>query len=159
MRILAHGGQVDHHFDHHSPDPDSIQEVRSWRGDGGNGEGYFSCRKDGRWEGRYTTEGNRRSVNGKTKQDATEKLVTTMEQWIRHSLRASNARRSRLSRPTDWLFSGVVICCNADSSRWTKEREMRGAFMSVQERIATYLEDMTPNENVELKDFGACRRR
>ena len=85
--------------------------------------------------------------------------MTTMEQWIRHSLRASNARRSRLSRPTDWLFSGVVICCNADSSRWTKEREMRGAFMSVQERIATYLEDMTLNENVELKDFGACRRR
>jgi hypothetical protein len=36
---------------------------------------------------------------------------------------------------------------------------MRRAFVSIQEGIATYSEDMTLNENVELGDFGACRRR
>ena len=36
---------------------------------------------------------------------------------------------------------------------------MRRAFMSIQKGIATYSEDMTLNANVELGDFGACRRR
>jgi hypothetical protein len=36
---------------------------------------------------------------------------------------------------------------------------MRKAFMSTQEGIATYLEDMTLDEYVELGDFGARRRR
>ena len=36
---------------------------------------------------------------------------------------------------------------------------MRRAFMSIQKGIPTYLEDMTLNANVELGDFGACRRR
>lgn len=36
---------------------------------------------------------------------------------------------------------------------------MRKAFMTVQKGIATYSEDMTLNANVELGDFGACRRR
>ncbi len=37
---------------------------------------------------------------------------------------------------------------------------MRRAFMSIQKGIAThYLEDMTLDANVELGDFGACRRR
>ena len=35
---------------------------------------------------------------------------------------------------------------------------MRRAFMSNQSGIATYLEDMTLNANVELGDFGTCRR-
>jgi hypothetical protein len=36
---------------------------------------------------------------------------------------------------------------------------MRRAFMSVQEAITTYIEDMKLCENIELGDFGACRRR
>jgi len=36
---------------------------------------------------------------------------------------------------------------------------MRRAFMSIQKGIATYSEDMTLDANVELGDFGACRRR
>jgi hypothetical protein len=36
---------------------------------------------------------------------------------------------------------------------------MRRAFMSMQKGTATYSEDMTLHANVELGDFGACRRR
>ncbi len=36
---------------------------------------------------------------------------------------------------------------------------MREAFMCTQKVIATYLEDMTFGANLELGDFGACRRR
>ena len=36
---------------------------------------------------------------------------------------------------------------------------MRGAFMSTREVITTYLKDMTLDANLELGDFGACRRR
>jgi hypothetical protein len=36
---------------------------------------------------------------------------------------------------------------------------MRRAFMSIHKEIATYPKDMTLNANVELGDFGACRRR
>ncbi len=36
---------------------------------------------------------------------------------------------------------------------------MREAFMSIQIGITTYSEGMTLNANVELGDFGACRRR
>jgi hypothetical protein len=36
---------------------------------------------------------------------------------------------------------------------------MRRAFVSIQEAITTYLEDMTLYENTKLGDFGACRRR
>ena len=36
---------------------------------------------------------------------------------------------------------------------------MRQAFMSVQEGVTTYLEDMTLYEYFELRDIGACRRR
>ena len=36
---------------------------------------------------------------------------------------------------------------------------MRRAFMSTQEVITTYVEDMTLYEHLELGDFGACRRR
>jgi hypothetical protein len=35
---------------------------------------------------------------------------------------------------------------------------MRQAFVSIQ-KGATYLKDMTLDANVELGDFGACRRR
>jgi integrase len=44
----------------------------------GNGEGAISRRKDGRWEGRYTTESNRRSVYGKTKREIAQKLARTI---------------------------------------------------------------------------------
>jgi hypothetical protein len=36
---------------------------------------------------------------------------------------------------------------------------MRRAFMSIQKGISPYLEDLTLDANVELGDFGACRRR
>ncbi len=36
---------------------------------------------------------------------------------------------------------------------------MRNAYMSTQMGIAAYSEDMTLNADVELGDFGACRRR
>jgi hypothetical protein len=36
---------------------------------------------------------------------------------------------------------------------------MRQAFMFTKKGIATYLEDMTLGANIELGDFGACRRR
>ena len=39
-----------------------------------------------------------------------------------------------------------------------RRSEMRQAFMSIQ-KGATYLKDMTLDANVELGDFGACRRR
>ena len=54
-----------------------------------------------------------------------------------------------------WL---VAVCCTSGSARSTKEMEMRRAVMSIQEGVATYVGDMTV-ENVELGDFGACRRR
>ena len=36
---------------------------------------------------------------------------------------------------------------------------MRRAFMSIQKRVTTYLEDMKLRENIEPWDFSACRRR
>ena len=36
---------------------------------------------------------------------------------------------------------------------------MRGAFMSIQTGLSTYLKDMTLDANAELGDLGACRRR
>ena len=36
---------------------------------------------------------------------------------------------------------------------------MREAFMSKQNQIASYLEDMKLNANLEPGDFGTCRRR
>ena len=33
---------------------------------------------------------------------------------------------------------------------------MRATFMSIQKGIATYPEDMTVNEHVELGHFGTC---
>ncbi len=36
---------------------------------------------------------------------------------------------------------------------------MRRVFMSNQNEFAIYLEDMTLNANLELGDFGTCRRR
>jgi hypothetical protein len=36
---------------------------------------------------------------------------------------------------------------------------MRRAFMPTQTGIATYLEELTLDANVELGDLGACRRR
>ena len=36
---------------------------------------------------------------------------------------------------------------------------MRTGFMSTREVITTYLKDMTLYANLELGDFGACRRR
>ncbi len=37
---------------------------------------------------------------------------------------------------------------------------MRAAFMSIERACLTYLEGMTlASQNVELGDFGACRRR
>ena len=36
---------------------------------------------------------------------------------------------------------------------------MRGAFMYAQTGLFTDLKDMTRDANVELGDFGACRRR
>ncbi len=36
---------------------------------------------------------------------------------------------------------------------------MRRAFMFNQKRVSIHLEDMTLYANVELGDFGACRRR
>jgi hypothetical protein len=36
---------------------------------------------------------------------------------------------------------------------------MRQAFMSTQEGVTTYLEDMTLYEHFEPGDCGACRRR
>ncbi len=36
---------------------------------------------------------------------------------------------------------------------------MRPAFMSTREVITTYLKDMTLHANLELGNFGACRRR
>jgi hypothetical protein len=74
-------------------------------------------------------------------------------------LRDLHAQRSRLRRAINRLPSVVAFCYHPDNSRSTKEREMRRAFMSIQKGIASYVEDMTLNENVELGDFGACRRR
>jgi CubicO group peptidase (beta-lactamase class C family) len=67
--------------------------------------------------------------------------------------------RSTLSRPTNRLPAGAATCCTPDNSRSTEETEMRKAFMSTQKGIAAYPEDMTLSGNVELGDFGACRRR
>jgi hypothetical protein len=36
---------------------------------------------------------------------------------------------------------------------------MRQAFMCIEKGHSTYLEDMMLSENIELGDFGACRRR
>ena len=36
---------------------------------------------------------------------------------------------------------------------------MRKAYMSIPKEITTYSEAMTLNADVELGDFGACRRR
>jgi len=36
---------------------------------------------------------------------------------------------------------------------------MRGAFMSIQTGLPTYLEDLTLDANIEPWNFGACRRR
>ncbi len=36
---------------------------------------------------------------------------------------------------------------------------MRQTFMSTQKVMATYLEEMTLDANLEPGDFGACRRR
>ncbi len=36
---------------------------------------------------------------------------------------------------------------------------MRRAIISIQQRPATYVEDMTRNANVKLGDFSPCRRR
>jgi integrase len=41
----------------------------------GNGEGSISRRKDGRWEGRYTVNGKRRGVYGKTRKEVADKLA------------------------------------------------------------------------------------
>jgi integrase len=41
----------------------------------GNGEGGISRRKDGRWEGRYSSGKQRRSVYGKTRKEVAEKLT------------------------------------------------------------------------------------
>ena len=65
----------------------------------------------------------------------------------------------RLSRPTSRLPSGVEIWCNTGDSPSTRERKMRQAFMSIQEVINTYVEDMKLHEHFEPWDFGACRRR
>lgn len=44
----------------------------------GNGEGGINRRKDGRWEGRYHVGKKRRSVYGKTRKEAAEKLAKAM---------------------------------------------------------------------------------
>lgn len=36
---------------------------------------------------------------------------------------------------------------------------MREAFMATQKRASVYLKGMTLRANVDLGDFGACRRR
>ena len=46
-----------------------------------------------------------------------------------------------------------------DNADRPKEREMRGAFTSIQMGLATYSEDLTLNANAQLGDSGACRRR
>jgi integrase len=47
----------------------------------GNGEGGISRRKDGRWEGRYTTtDGKRRSVYGKAKREVAQKLARAISE-------------------------------------------------------------------------------
>jgi hypothetical protein len=54
----------------------------------------------------------------------------------------------------------VALCYTPYDGRSKEEREMRRAFMSIKKGIATYyLEDMKLYANVELGDFGACRRR
>jgi len=57
------------------------------------------------------------------------------------------------------LPSPEAISYTLDSSRSTKEKDMRRAFISIQMAIATYSKDMTLAANVELGDLGACRRR
>ena len=47
----------------------------------GNGEGGISRRKDGRWEGRYTTtDGKRRSVYGKARREVAQKLARAISE-------------------------------------------------------------------------------
>ncbi len=60
---------------------------------------------------------------------------------------------------SDRLPCRVAISYPIENSQSTKEREMRGAYISKQNRIASYLEDMTLNADLELGDFGTCRRR
>jgi hypothetical protein len=48
---------------------------------------------------------------------------------------------------------------HSDGSRSIKEQEMRRAFMSILQGTVTHTKDMTLDANLELGDFGACRRR
>jgi hypothetical protein len=56
------------------------------------------------------------------------------------------------------LRSGHLLHSRQTANR-PRRSEMRQAFMTIQKGIATYSEDMTLDANVELGDFGACRRR
>jgi hypothetical protein len=54
----------------------------------------------------------------------------------------------------------MALCFTSSTgANLPKEREMRPAFMSIEEAFLTYSEGMTLEaKNTELGDFGACRR-
>ena len=71
----------------------------------------------------------------------------------------SDNGRCCLTERTNRLPFGAATCCTSGNCPPTKENEMRRAFMSIQKGSSTYLKDLTLDANLELGDFGACRRR
>jgi hypothetical protein len=63
-----------------------------------------------------------------------------------------------MAAPSLDLRSGIAML--AVHAPIDQGAEMRAAFMSIEEAVVTYLEDMTrASQNAELGDPGACRRR
>src|SRR5215211_4969788 len=60
---------------------------------------------------------------------------------------------------SEWVIFTSSLLLHFSQQPIDEGEEMRQAFMSTQEGVTTYLEDMTLYEHFEPGDCGACRRR
>jgi integrase len=107
----------------------------------GNGEGGINRRKDGRWEGRYHAEEKRRSVYGKTRKEAAEKLAKAMA--------AKDAPAAFVSTN---ITLAEFLAQYEDAARGTMKRRSFETYLDV-----ARLHLLPTLGNIKLKDLGRER--